>query len=515
MLPTLAASLDAAKRKLIEAEALEAATGSSLPHKLHPSSFVRMGLEIEDQQYRVQLFACVHSLTYNPGNRSSNTYGRIASARILRGSKSNSAEMFSRGGSSSGEWPKLFICHQASTYLPDESVSLDSDDAPRSDNSKPETWPLLLPSAVPVDDRSLCHKGVVETEQVLRLAQLQDSLMDLRRFRRALRNLRLYFKTNMAGEGQKTQTKSRAIETGVNNRINWSVGRYHTTYHALLELDPTGDWTSEYRELTDDDNKGPLKEAEEEGTGDGRYVPSWIWATSSAMVVPGEGTADERQEVNETARHEWMTCWARADRWIEEEELLQEEMRRVVVFLVWKSHAWSRKVGARKGSCPPDIQRGIDAYAGKQAYIHREIAISFVGQWLPYHSACGLKPKWVESFPWVPQARSLETKLPRWFPKLQQDAPRGSLQVSPVTITPPGTVEGLGMAQEHLDASGSRNEEKGEERGENLDSDSDDSDDDGSDDGEHEYDEGGDGDDHDDAESNDGFGFEYDDDYLS
>ena len=44
-------SLDAVKKKLAEAEAREAATGVSLPHKLHPSSFVRMGLEIEDQQY--------------------------------------------------------------------------------------------------------------------------------------------------------------------------------------------------------------------------------------------------------------------------------------------------------------------------------------------------------------------------------------------------------------------------------------------------------------------------------
>ena len=45
-----AASLDAAKRKLAEAEALEAIAGRPLPHKLHPSSFVQLGLEIEDQQ---------------------------------------------------------------------------------------------------------------------------------------------------------------------------------------------------------------------------------------------------------------------------------------------------------------------------------------------------------------------------------------------------------------------------------------------------------------------------------
>lgn len=44
-------SLDAVKKKLADSEALEATAGASLPHKLHPSSFVRMGLEIEDQQY--------------------------------------------------------------------------------------------------------------------------------------------------------------------------------------------------------------------------------------------------------------------------------------------------------------------------------------------------------------------------------------------------------------------------------------------------------------------------------
>jgi len=50
-----ATSLDAAKRQLTEVEALEAAMGTSLPHKLHPSSFVRMGLEIGDQQCGVLL----------------------------------------------------------------------------------------------------------------------------------------------------------------------------------------------------------------------------------------------------------------------------------------------------------------------------------------------------------------------------------------------------------------------------------------------------------------------------
>ena len=43
-------NLDAVKRKLVEAEALEVNAAGPLPHKLYPSSFVHIGLDIEDQQ---------------------------------------------------------------------------------------------------------------------------------------------------------------------------------------------------------------------------------------------------------------------------------------------------------------------------------------------------------------------------------------------------------------------------------------------------------------------------------
>ena len=108
---------------------------------------------------------------------------------------------------------------QTLAYFPDNTGSSTSNVTGQLDDSKPETWPLFLPFSISEDRRLSCYKGVVETERVLRLAQLQDSLVDLRRFRRTLRNLRLFFKKNTAGEGQKTQTKSRAVETGVNNRI--------------------------------------------------------------------------------------------------------------------------------------------------------------------------------------------------------------------------------------------------------------------------------------------------------
>ena len=105
---------------------------------------------------------------------------------------------------------------------------------------------LLLPSNLSQDNQSLCHKGVVETENTLCLAQVQDNLVDLRHLRRTLQSLKTYFKSNVIGEGPKTQTKSRAIKSGVTIQTNQAVRCYCLAYSALLSLDPDSDWHKEY-----------------------------------------------------------------------------------------------------------------------------------------------------------------------------------------------------------------------------------------------------------------------------
>ena len=237
------------------------------------------------------------------------------------------------------------------------------------------------------------------------------------------------------------------------------------------------------------------------------------------MALPGEGSVIEQREVNETARHKWMTCRARADRWMEEEDLLQEEMRRVIVYLEWKSCAWSEKVGIRAGSCTLDIQHGVDAYARKQASIHCEIAVSFASQWLPYLKAAGYDTKWATELPWALQILSHETKLPKRFSVTPADTPR----VLPTTDPFPG--------MEEPDAHKTRSKNSGSKGKGRCNKRSNDSDMDfgqqeqGSDeewgsgdesegyDGE-DYDEDGEGPDNG-AETNDELGFEYDDEYMT
>jgi len=238
----------------------------------------------------------------------------------------------------------------------------------------------------------------------------------------------------------------------------------------------------------------------------------------------------EQQEVNRTAHHEWMTCRARADRWIEEVELLQEEMRRVLVYLEWKSTTWLQKVGTRTGSCTPDIQRGIDAYARRQVAIHRDIAISFASQWVPYLKATGCDTAWAEDLPWISTALSRETKLPRWFPAGPTDTP----PPSHTTGSLGGSAEGLETVQEPLSAD--RAQSEGGPHSNRTGNGPDDSDDDEDSDeyrgydrpgysdeeyGDGDYDKEGcddEGDDEgidDSTEIDDELGFEYDDEYMS
>lgn len=246
-------------------------------------------------------------------------------------------------------------------------------ESPRTE--KAESTRLWLPSQLkdPRERMTVCFPGVITAEKELRFGQLQDSLDDLRKARRVRRGLILFHKVHVTGEGQKTQTKARAAIQALQDRIGKSIHRYRVARNALLQLDPGGEWEDLYLPLTDGDNRGPGKEQEEVHTSDGQYTQSWIWRSNT--------TAVSQDEVNDDMRVEWAQCMARAVRWEEEVTLLQEEMRRVVQFLVWRSRNWFSKVNARVGTVTPAVRAGISAYANKQGSIFRNLATRFSQRW--------------------------------------------------------------------------------------------------------------------------------------
>ena len=256
---------------------------------------------------------------------------------------------------------------------------------------KAESVKLWLPSQLDPEDRDMiCLGGVVNGEVELRFAQLEDSLNDLRRARRTRHGLILFHKVQLAGQGQKTQTKSQAAMQTIQDRINRCVRRYRVARNALLRLDPPGDWSTLFLPLADNDNRGPGKELEETTGSDGRYTPSWIWCSATTTISP--------DEVNEDMRVEWAQCVARADRWEEEVTLLQEEMRRVVHFLEWRSGDWLAKANSREGIVGPTVQAGLSAYASKQGAIHHNLAVRFCQRWLSTLVSLSLPHNWATEF---------------------------------------------------------------------------------------------------------------------
>ena len=277
--------------------------------------------------------------------------------------------------------------------------------ADNNDPSDPETAeqvPLVLPSAVqPARRDAICLHRVSEYERQLRQAQLQDSLVELRRARRVRHSLLLNHRTQIAGQGTRPSTRSRTVISGTEDRIAKFAQRYRVAYGALLQLDPNGEWRKTYLELREEDNRGPGKEDHEKRLGDGSFTFSWIWllnprARDGSGSEEGDaesGATDE--EVNDEMRVQWTTSHARLERWTEEVELLQEEMRRVVAFLEWKLEDWLGKQNARSTTTTASIKSGLQAYARKQAAVYHDLAVSFSNLWRPALVSHNLERSWV------------------------------------------------------------------------------------------------------------------------
>jgi hypothetical protein len=82
-------------------------------------------------------------------------------------------------------------------------------------------------------------------------------------------------------------------------------------------------------------------------------------------------------------------------RWKEEYMLVQEEMRRSVVYLHWKE-AWWRDRALLPLFKLSNMAHGVLSYAAKQADLCQKLGVQFSQAWEPVLSKLGLQPKWEE-----------------------------------------------------------------------------------------------------------------------
>lgn len=257
-----------------------------------------------------------------------------------------------------------------------------------------ENTPLFLPSALPVNIQSASDmKRVCHMEIRLRLAEARDALTDIRRMRRSIQWLWQFKKVNLAGMGNRPNTKSQTIYNRMSNQVDRAANKYRRARSALLILDPDGAWQGELRELRKEDIRGPGKGPDEEKKSNGRFEPSWIWLT----VRAAKSTTPTEHEFNESMRVEWAKQRARMMRWQEESMIVQEEMRRVLVWFEWKADWWEGQALLRKDG-DPDILHGVASYAHKQAYIIRRLAVRCASEWMPVLRENNIEPCWGKGF---------------------------------------------------------------------------------------------------------------------
>jgi hypothetical protein len=83
---------------------------------------------------------------------------------------------------------------------------------------------------------------------------------------------------------------------------------------------------------------------------------------------------------NTDLRVEWLKCRARAARWKEEIQLIEEEMRRALEFCSWKVKWWEQQAH-RRSTVHPHIQEGLIAYATENAAAERRRLMSWSNAW--------------------------------------------------------------------------------------------------------------------------------------
>ncbi|KAJ6506403.1 hypothetical protein C8R47DRAFT_1241797 [Mycena vitilis] len=257
---------------------------------------------------------------------------------------------------------------------------------------------LWLPSAIGRQVR--CDVSLQEFEYDLRKGQAVGALDQMCNL--LLVRTQEYKYRDAALHGVRAKTRSTTRTEGLNARIDSCAEDYRAARAALVSLGALlkrRDWELRIRPLKPEDvrarphalfgdeerqrggkrprRRDPAEEAARAAKqAEDRLPLSWIWISQAT-------SGDEGALVDNVAlRVEWAKTRARANRYAEEVELLEEEMRRVVEFLKWRAGWWESLLGLRAAQqADAALREGHAAYVRKQAGYMRGLAVRFEKLW--------------------------------------------------------------------------------------------------------------------------------------
>jgi hypothetical protein len=277
-----------------------------------------------------------------------------------------------------------------STTFPDDDITPESDTLP----THAEDLPLFLPSSLPPNLRNLPElQSICGLERRLREPLASDALANIRRQRRIIQGLWQFKKLNVSGTGNKPNTRMITLYNRFRMKTERAAQKYRVARSALATLDPNGAWQVYSKELKDSDISGPGRDPQDKSNS--RYEPSWIW------LVPRVNDSGEAEivedEFNDNMRVEWAKARARMIRWKEELQIVQQEMRRMLAYQVWRADWW-RQQANRHEQVDSTMLSGLKGYAYKQALICTRMAEQCAITWLPRLKEKGIQPAWESDY---------------------------------------------------------------------------------------------------------------------
>ncbi|KAJ7774532.1 hypothetical protein DFH07DRAFT_767230 [Mycena maculata] len=177
----------------------------------------------------------------------------------------------------------------------------------------------------------------------------------------------------------------------LNSHVRRAAAQYRVARRALVTLGRVlklheSEWT--LQDLKGDDIRGlpqsrfgdPERQQGKKGKKKAKVQQperpiSWIWINRGEEGEPGDQAA-----MDEAVWIEWAKTRARAMRWREEVDLLEEEMRRTQAFHLWRVEWWEQWVGQRGLEEGPQLE-GETAYVLRQAVIQRTLEKRCAREW--------------------------------------------------------------------------------------------------------------------------------------
>ncbi|KAJ7049774.1 hypothetical protein C8F01DRAFT_1264802 [Mycena amicta] len=355
------------KAELEEMRRSRAGPGDALAGKMTAAAFIQGALQLEDQQRRIRCeVAATPRLTAERSSQLAEQ--RVAFFKKLWALESNQT---------------IFMPGVAELRAAEEDAR--DPDLPPPAAEKTKLW---LPSDLTELDRAwACKRGLPNTEAKLREVQCAESLEKLRGHLHT--KTHLIDMRNSFAIGQSATTRFGSLIGRVGGQVEREATRYRDALGALERLGRAKD-APQFKPLLDDDLRvneepesdakaraalgklGSAQRARNEPSVAKKMLPvSWIWKS---------GRGGDMAELHDSVHVQWTKSRARRDRWVEEVQLLEEEMRRVLRSLEWAEKEWMERASSVR-VMDEELAAGMAAYGTRQAALQRRIAESFRAKW--------------------------------------------------------------------------------------------------------------------------------------